>query len=1428
MSKTTTTGKKASASHRVLASCLLLHACGAAPTHAEIRIGTIDPAAPAAASARNAAAQAFAQTQGKVLRIKPHAEGGWQTEGPRVHAPEEFDVLWYHEGDDPAAATLPEAVITDLVEYLEAGGVLLLSGAAGRLVNDLGIEPTPLRVLGTTAAPYVSGLLVKEKHRKHPIFDGLDTSRPILLTGLGGNSLADFYDTAGPHGELLAEGNAGLGERPLVEYTIRRGRVILVGWRLPDFTTADDAYRPNLERFFANILRYLSDRNTNRARMVTPAGKSRYTRLLGVPFLRAAGPLMLDSGPVRKGEVCAVVLQTADKTQPGSSAAAEHPPQSPLTEGGSTFTVGSDALIEQPLKNAPLRIEALALTLLNHERPVAQLVAARKADEAAEEQREREQAKGLKIVKPDVKLLPAPLKPLRTPKADQSVLLGRSPFMAPGDGKGDIKPVYEPIEDGGFSISGSTRQLNRPIAHGQNRVWTGDVPLFRMDTTAGNGAYSADRIYPLWPRPDVQSGSTYPCMGTLRLGVPGPDGKPQWMEQLKTTTTTFRPGYTEHWVTNAASGWRAYIVVAPAMDFHGMICRVEFEKPTPFVWQFGGIWWQSAEANANRVELSGGRASITEPKLPNALVLVGWDGQGEGRVVQASFGQQVEFDAGKAPRQTYHIAATWGVSTYDQELARKMMDRLNTPATAGWPGVRDRLKESWFDCYIKRALNPEANLGKLLASPGDELERTQKWWDRRREEFQIRTPDDHLNGLINWSRCITEYHRQGPGLVLGGQYWIMYSHISTGWYGKQWAGDHQAMDECLRLYGAMQRDDGFIRWISPSLFPFDAENNTPYWVDQVWWQYAWTGDRQFVRDLWPLVRKAVEWQRKTNDPDGDGLFQDWYEYWNCDSNGKGPKAAAPSAMSWAMFDRAAKLAAVVGDAQAERDYRALADKTRQQVFTQLWRDDVGVLGSIGADDIWRSHVQVWEEYLAINAGLLDADRGRRAMRWLASHYGFEPTPGVKLLACSDWFPIRWSTQWVPTGDTCLAALGGMKSGDADVWWAYLKTVIRSSFKSDFPGINMGISNAGAGGGDREDVDSVDPHAHVAVRGLFGIEPALHEGRLSICPAFPSDWQHASIRTPDVKYEYQREGDRATFRIRTPRPTIKHVRANLTGKEVVTPSEKESVVTVPIGPAIQPPGPLDHPPTILHEQQPPTEAERGAPLKPADRSRQVLFDLRGALNLTLEEMTAAKFIFDYEGGVSIDGVWKGNPHPISSWWGNPKLSMSPSPRVIETSHGVTFLTAGRPKPGINPPPKNMLALSSWRPYPLPAGAVIPVGVRCERLWLLLQNYVHPMKNYIPNGEVVLRYAGGHEVVESLIPPFNLDCYFQHFSRKGVPVPLGKLGQSSFIHGGMLFAHADALEIPCDGSALLESIELRATCSEGLIGLVGMTMLTAAGD
>ena len=1010
------------------------------------------------------------------------------------------------------------------------------------------------------------------------------------------------------------------------------------------------------------------------------------------------------------------------------------------------------------------------------------------------------------VIMPKVTLLPAPLKPIQMPDIDQSVLLGRTGAMA--DPWTDIQPAYEPIEDGGFRISSSLRQFNRPIIQSQNRIGTGDAPIFRMTTSNGRGVYIQEKIFPLWPRPDVQAGSDDPpCLGTLRLGVPASDGRTRWLDGMKSVTTSFRPGYTEYQITDPDGSWKAEVIVAPTPNSNGMICQVTFDREVPLVWQFGGVWWLSGEKNANQVQIKGSQARITEAKLPNGLVLAGCDADCEGRVTAASFGQLAEFTA--KPRKSYNIAAVWGVTSYDEDLAKKVMARLDTPISNAWPEIRNKLKQSWFDCYIKPALDPERRFDELMAKPADALKQTRDRWDSRRAEFQIHTPDVHLNALINWERARTEYNRKGPGLWLS-EHWQNYCHISTGWYGKEWSGDHQALDECYRLYGAAQLQNGCIGWVSPTLIGNYQENDAPYWVDQVWRHYTWTGDKQFIMDLWPAVRKVVAWQRRENDPDGDGLFRDHYEYWNSDSGGRGPKAPTPSAMSWAMLDRASRMAEVVGDPAAAKDYRDLADVSRKKIFAELWRD--GRLGAIGADGLWRGHPTIWDEHLATNAGLLTHDQSRSAMRWLESHYGFEPQPGVKLLATSDWYPVRWSNNWVHTGDTCLAALAGMKSGDLNVWWPYFKTAVMSAYKCNGPGIHMGISNYGASGGDLEDVDSADPYLHTVIRGLFGVEPALHEGRMDICPAFPSDWKTASIHSPDISYDYRRDGNRAIFKIHTPKPLVKHVRANLTGPEAITPAEKDSIVTVTLGTPIAPPNPPKTKPIIMERDGKRVE-HPVVSLTDAQRKRLVLFDLSRALNKTTEEFGDISFTFDFQ---DYSG-------PLYWWWRNPRYDMPPTPPLLEVSNGVRFLVAERKSSEGAEPPKNILALSSWKPYPVPGGAVISVGKRCKSLWTLLRCYVHPMSNYIPNGEIILHYAGGRTAMISLIPPFNLDTMYQPFSLRGIEVPFGKIRPATlgFTPLDLVRSHATALEVPCDPAQMLESVEFRAVCSEGVLGIAGLT-------
>jgi hypothetical protein len=98
-----------------------------------LRVGFVDPALSKGLPPHNAAALEFARSVGEVTRLGAASEGCWRDADNRLRASEQFDVVWFHQGDDPAAAHLGRAGGADLLAWLEGGGALLLSGAAGHL-----------------------------------------------------------------------------------------------------------------------------------------------------------------------------------------------------------------------------------------------------------------------------------------------------------------------------------------------------------------------------------------------------------------------------------------------------------------------------------------------------------------------------------------------------------------------------------------------------------------------------------------------------------------------------------------------------------------------------------------------------------------------------------------------------------------------------------------------------------------------------------------------------------------------------------------------------------------------------------------------------------------------------------------------------------------------------------------------------------------------------------------------------------------------------------------------------------------------------------------------------------------------------------------------------------------------------------------------
>ncbi|MGC9328914.1 MAG: hypothetical protein ACP5I1_14865, partial [Candidatus Hinthialibacter sp.] len=207
----------------------------------------------------NQAAWRAATELGQATLLLRQKDGAFADPAGRAWNANDFDVLWYHQGDAIARnAMYSGPSLAAIKQFAEQGGGVLLSGGALAMAAQLGLEGVirPQRhELGNWRDP--AGMTPVEKD--HPAFRGLPNNEEIVWLSQGGcPAVADFYWGGPVEGMVLAKTPSG-PENPLVEYTLGKGRVIVFGWHWPDYGDLENPHRQNLIRLTSNLLNYLAD-----------------------------------------------------------------------------------------------------------------------------------------------------------------------------------------------------------------------------------------------------------------------------------------------------------------------------------------------------------------------------------------------------------------------------------------------------------------------------------------------------------------------------------------------------------------------------------------------------------------------------------------------------------------------------------------------------------------------------------------------------------------------------------------------------------------------------------------------------------------------------------------------------------------------------------------------------------------------------------------------------------------------------------------------------------------------------------------------------------------------------------------------------------------------------------------------------------------
>jgi hypothetical protein len=314
-------------------------------------------------------------------------------------------------------------------------------------------------------------------------------------------------------------------------------------------------------------------------------------------------------------------------------------------------------------------------------------------------------------------------------------------------------------------------------------------------------------------------------------------------------------------------------------------------------------------------------------------------------------------------------------------------------------------------------------------------------------------------------------------------------------------------------------------------------------VDVFFRHLLWTGDLEFAREYWPVLERHMAWERRLFRREyGESklpLYEGYACFWASDDvayNGGG--AAMSSAYNYYHNKMTARLAHLLGKDPAlyEQEAKLIAQAMRQE----LWLSDLGWFAEykdwLGLQRVHPTPA-VWSIYHVIDSEVPTPLEAWQLTEFINSEIPHIPIGGPNVPAgsftipSSTWMPYGWSVNNVVMAEVMHTSLACWQANRVELAFPLFKgALLDSMFLGLCPG-NVGMAtefDAYRHESQRDFSDGVGATSRALLEGLFGLKPDVLAGELTIRPGFPADWDHASIRHPDLDFSFKRDGASDTF------------------------------------------------------------------------------------------------------------------------------------------------------------------------------------------------------------------------------------------------------------------------------------------------------------
>lgn len=307
-------------------------------------------------------------------------------------------------------------------------------------------------------------------------------------------------------------------------------------------------------------------------------------------------------------------------------------------------------------------------------------------------------------------------------------------------------------------------------------------------------------------------------------------------------------------------------------------------------------------------------------------------------------------------------------------------------------------------------------------------------------------------------------------------------------------------------------------------------------IDELLWHLNWTGDMDYVKQVFPALKLHLAWEKNTYDPNNDGLYDAYCCIWASDAlQYNGGEVTHSTAYNYRANKLMADLARKIGEDPAP--YEKEASRILSALNRKLWIKEKGWWAEFKDNmghQMRHEEPALWTFYHAIDSDIHDPFQAYQASRYVDTRLinipvvakNYKDTTNY-VVGTTNWQPYMWSINNVAFAEIVHTALAYWQSGRyEEANRMYKGAILDAMYFGSGPGNITQISFYDAARGEtyRDFADPVAMGVRAMVQGMFGIIPDLTNKKLTIRPGFPADWNYADLETLNMNFSYNRKGN----------------------------------------------------------------------------------------------------------------------------------------------------------------------------------------------------------------------------------------------------------------------------------------------------------------